>query len=191
MFMNANTFHGDFCVHLHFLSTVRHLLPSFEFPINARIEYFQKAGRYATDSDLVKNSADILPTEQLGSATIFDINKTLNTSSHTSTDNLAHCSVKDQEFTIGYSDTGCNMDDGDTECNMDCNDYDANECTIDYDDTICNVKCGNKVWPSVKSNEEQFAQTVSDLSSVTLRLHVVGRMTVISACNVRQQYDRC
>lgn len=36
---NANKFHGEFCVHLHFLSTVRNLLPEFEPPINAQINF--------------------------------------------------------------------------------------------------------------------------------------------------------
>ena len=47
---NENKFHGHFCVHLHVLSSVRHLLPHFEQPINAQITFFKSVGIYSTPS---------------------------------------------------------------------------------------------------------------------------------------------
>lgn len=42
---SGNMFSQEFCVHLHTLSTVLHLLPNFERPINQRLTYFNSVVR--------------------------------------------------------------------------------------------------------------------------------------------------
>lgn len=43
---NENKFHGEFCIHLHSLSSVRQLMPNFELPINAQLQFFHSIGKY-------------------------------------------------------------------------------------------------------------------------------------------------
>ena len=139
---NSNKFHGEFCIHLHFLSTVRSLLPSFELPINAQISFFMKAGRYSTDPASVDNSSVVLFTAN-NSAAVLKISAEqsqyppdpLSNMQHPIDDSTDHITINQDDF-------------------------------IDYDDIGCDTGYEEELLISVQSNEEQFQQAVSNLSSL-------------------------
>lgn len=144
---NNNRFHGDFCIHLHLLSSFRHLLPPFELPINAQIAFFAKAGKYSNFFILTDNLAITSQhqTDQTHIAveTIHKV-ESLQRSSEVSLsiDNHSNSTI---DNAIEYPD-----------------DFD-NDC---LDDELDNDRLGKKLQPLCPSNEEQFEFAIQNLSNL-------------------------
>lgn len=134
---SSNTFHGDFCIHLHFLSTVRTLLPQFEQPINAQIDFFKNAGMYSNGSAAVGNlvTTQQNPTETIECVVSPDSNsKCLPCSAHTS------FAIEDSADLVFEHDN-------------DLSDY----------NTGCDFECENLLHPLESTKEEQFKRAIQNL----------------------------
>lgn len=139
---NNNKFHGDFCVHLHFLSTFRNLLPSFELPINAQISFFQNAGKYSTALSSTVSSSTVLASTAPPPAVLQQAEPTNYVAEFDGINSMDSISRLEGNLS-GYQDnfdTGCDLD-----------------CSMDFQ-------------LSDSTNEEQFGHVVQNLSSVHAKI---------------------